>query len=460
MKKVLCAVLILSVAAGLLSGCGSGPDAEDLPPDENPLQAVEADTGAEAAGQESGVIELAEPDSIDDSYSFSFRQGGTALGDYMSETILPEYASRWLDGAEVLDSDIQADYTRDDMYIYGWVLLRGTPKTELGWRELEYEGEGAYCRWIDARAEDSGDTFQVKKSLAMLPVKKADIPKYGDEQRLSGLRAAQLYVRQLDRSFEISDPESLAKLEKGFTRKSYIDCYNGNRLAFDEFSNPLFLDFEDGSRMLVNTMGNGSCGADLWDGFCGFYSNVSLFELFGVPLEAEGYVHNEDGTTTVHTILTELEYKAADPKIIRSTAELDFGPGGDLLRVYRNFTQIKPLTKRYIYNDTGQIVKIEVSGGGSTEVDYDELSYDDRGNMTRITKFMSGKPFDSHEYIYDDRDRVTAVIYHNADGTEGLPSGNLYFWYDEADVCHQYGYDPTGEIHGEAPPGEGPVRRP
>lgn len=276
---------------------------------------------------------------MDDSFTFCAEFDVISFEDKINEILLNEYASRWLDGAEILDTDIMAEYSAYRNYIYGWVLMSGSPKENLGWQKVEYEGKEAYCRWIDTRSEGESCQYEFKKPLAMLPLKKADIPPYGTENRLEGLESAELYVRQLDKSFKISDAESLRILEKGFTRKSYLDYYNANHLILSDFTNPLFLNFSDGRRMLVSTSGNGSCGADLWDGFCGFYSNVSPFELFGVPLEAEGYEHNPDGTTTVYTVLSELDRSSESFKFIESNAETDFSAVGDMLRVYRNFNQ-------------------------------------------------------------------------------------------------------------------------
>ncbi len=438
MKKKICFIIMSALLLGLLSGC--------------------AEKQSEVEAKTENLIDLREPDAVDDSCSI-YLESDWFEKNSITDILLRDYASKWLDGAEIIDSDIELEVL-DTPYIYGWILISGIPKQPLGWQSVEYDGREAYCRWLDIRAEGEKGEYRLAKTLAMLPVKKADIKPYGDEQRLSGLKSAELYVRQLDKSFKICDDESLRKLEKGFARKSYLDYNNANRLVFSDFLNPLFLTFDDGSTALVSTSGDGSCGADLWSGFCGFYSNISLFELFGVPLEAEGYEQNPDGSTTIRTTLLEFDY-TDNYKPHETAAETVFSPDGDMLRARRSFKLISPVETVYIYNDEGQLIRSESRRTEFPEkISSREFTYDEKGRLESISSLFCGELQESQKYVYDERDRVTAVIYLNQDGSEGLPSGNLHFWYDEDDNCHRFRYGFTGEICGEAPPQEGPIRRP
>ena len=290
----------------------------------------------------------------------------------------------------------------------------------------------------------------------MLPVRSAKLQRYGDEERLSGLESAELYVREIDKSFRITDSESLRKLEAGFTRKSYLDYYNANRLILSDTVNPLFLSFKDGSTALVNTCGDGSCGADLSSGF---YSNLSLYELFKVPIEAKGYEKLPDGSTRIHTVLMEFDRKN-NYEPIYSTAETDFDAQGRLIKVRRNFTLASPMQREYHYNESGQLIKIQCGQDENIEDKTTEsFSYDENGRLKIISTYFGDELQFSEKYVYDEDDRVIAIIHLNADGSEGLPSGNLHFWYDDNDVCHQFSYGPGGRIYGDAPPDTGPVRR-
>lgn len=448
MKKKICLIIIFALLLEILSGCGTKQ------------KNGEADAlSVEAVQTEANLTDFCEPDAVDDSCTIYLDNDFFELKNSITDILLEEYASKWLDNAKIIDSDIQINPSYIP-YIYGWILVSGSPKQSLGWQTVDYNGSKVYCRWIDMRATDTKGEYSFAQTLAMLPVKKANVQRYGNEERLSGLKSAELYVRQLDKSFKISDAESLRKLEKGFTRKSYLDYYNANSLILSDFLNPLFLTFEDGSTALVSTSGDGSCGADLWSGFCGFYSNLSLFELFGVPLEAKGYEQHIDGSTTIHTTLIEYDY-TDNYKPYLSTAETEFSPDGDMLRACRNFQLDSPTETVYIYNDEGQLVRSESRRREFTgEVSSNEFTYDEKGRLERINTLFSGEMQYGEKYAYDELDRVTAVIALDADGSEGLPSGNLHFWYDENDCCHQFRYGFAGEICGDAPPQEGPVRRP
>ena len=454
MKKKLCLIMILSLIPCIFCGCGGEavPAAQPVQTEEQTVQSEEQTPETEE------LTDLSEPDAADDSCILTIEGEGPELYDNILPAIEKDYLGKHFRDGRIIDSDIQMSAS-GGTYIYGWILISGEPLDSPGWRELEYEGQRAYCRYISIRPGEKAGEYSFAKTLAMLPVKKAELPRYGDEERLSGLAGAELYVRELDRSFKISDSESLRKLEEGFTRKSYLDYYNANRLMLSETVNPLFLSFKDGSTALVNTSGDGSCGADLWSGFCGFYSNLSLYELFGVPLDAEGYEKLSDGSTRIHTVLMEPDRKNNYEPVF-STAETDFDPEGRLLRVCRNFTLTSPMEKNYIYDGGGRLIRIESGGAGDEgEKNLQSLSYDEKGRLQIISTYFGDELQDSKKYIYDDADRVTAVIHLNADGSEGLPSGNLHFWYDENDVCHQFSYGQGGKICGEAPPDTGPVRK-
>ena len=126
--------------------------------------------------------------------------------------------------------------------------------------------------------------------------------------KLEGLTAAELYVKQLDQSFIVTDSETLRELESALSVEEEFPFFASVRGEWNivsdiESANPLYLYFADGSARVVYTMGDGSSGTTIWYGF-GFNSSKSIFDMFGVPLEASGYTYNADGTTTVTTYAT------------------------------------------------------------------------------------------------------------------------------------------------------------
>lgn len=83
-----------------------------------------------------------------------------------------------------------------------------------------------------------------------------------------------------------------------------------------------------------------------------------------------------------------------------------------------------------------------------------------------VTRFASNDLNDESRGMYDDdlydeQNRLTAIIYHYRDGREGLSSGNSYFWYDDAGLRHAYGVDQEGNLIGgpEESDGDRPLRR-
>lgn len=88
------------------------------------------------------------------------------------------------------------------------------------------------------------------------------------------------------------------------------------------------------------------------------------------------------------------------------------------------------------------------------------MSYDEKGRLKTCSIYFSGVLQDSEEYNYDELNRLISVIYYNADGSEGLPSANRYFWYDEDNICHQYGFDTSCGMRCDVPRDAGPIRKP
>lgn len=66
-----------------------------------------------------------------------------------------------------------------------------------------------------------------------------------------------------------------------------------------------------------------------------------------------------------------------------------------------------------------------------------------------------------HELRYDEQNRIVAYVFHYADGSEGRPSGNVYFWYTEDGQRCYYHVDTNGNLVGgpDGTSGDNPVRR-
>lgn len=278
------------------------------------------------------------------------------------------------------------------------------------------------------------------------------------DKMLTGLTAAELYVKQLDQSFIITESERLRELEAALSLQLGYPFYlSGEYNVVDdiESANPLYLYFEDGSSRLIHTMADGSCGTTIWDRF-GFNSNKSIFDMFGVPLEAAGYTYNADGTTTVTTYTT-LNAPGPEAKEVQEERHTVYAPDGKVLSKSSPYAFYYggAFLHEYKYDEYNKLLSITVSSEGvilETQVyEYNEFdkiskhtSYDTDGNWTV-----------RYEYSYDEQGRIVAEMDYYAIGTQGV---GTFFWYDENGEQHSYTYEHDGSIYGEAPP-DGPIRK-
>lgn len=308
MKRI---IVFLLLAALLLGGCGTRtPEAETS---ETP--------NASAAAPGTETRDWSEPNAVDDGYSFQhdpeayYEETGddSGLSGLIEKTLLPEYVDRWVDGGEVLWTEfhgLSSGGNQSGTY-YGWIAFTGMPKTELGWRTADFNGTKCYCRSIFIRELPNGDntyTIVAAKSWPVDVVLVNDtVAAIGIEDLFSGralptLASAELYVPQLGQSFVMTEETALRSLEKALSKEADTVRITptGADFAGQETLCPLYLRFADGRRALLFTAGDGADGCA--DGSllpCAVFGAESVFERFGVPLEAAGYTHNADGTTTV-----------------------------------------------------------------------------------------------------------------------------------------------------------------
>lgn len=131
---------------------------------------------------------------------------------------------------------------------------------------------------------------------------------------MNSITSASLYVRQLGKSYSLPAdklPTLSLMLRDDGTPGAALNC---------ESYNPIWLTFADGRTAVVYTAGNGSNGYTGGLNGRGAYGlGMSIFELFGVPLEAEGYLEH-DGIVTAHS-------KGNDFSML-TWVEYDYVPGG------------------------------------------------------------------------------------------------------------------------------------
>jgi hypothetical protein len=268
-----------------------------------------------------------------------------------------------------------------------------------------------------------------------------ELPEGCSDYKLANLTSASLYVQQLDETFTISDDAGLRQLETSLSKQQGL--LNG--FAYDpkeaETYNPMYLYFADGSQRLVYTMGDGRCGTSAWDGFF-FNGAQSLFEIFGVPLLSPGYIHNQDGTTTV-----QVEFHS------------DNGDGGYIQESVYSADNLLLSNKTahnitiYSYTDDNLVQRGDTYTDGkltySTIYEYNNL----RQLVRQTESPVNGIEY-YYEYSYDEFGRRTSAVSYYGDTVRD----NMYYWYDNEGKQHQYYYE-NGALIGDPAPNDNPVRR-
>ena len=484
MKRKIAALLLLIMVPALLAGCGKAPEttaAADIPTAAPETAAVQESAPVDAipASQETAETvpghDWAEPNAVDDS--------GSIPSDGNYQHFLQTYVDRWVESGEILDSA----FVGMDGSSFGWVCFSGTPKVELGWKTTEYQGRECYCRGLFARCLDEdreGGDYVFGKSIAMEPVKQLEsllLTETGEmillPKELPVLKSAELYVPQLGRSFVLTDPEALRGLEWAFSEpelESFVQQEKPSMSGMEGMKGqngflPLYLHYADGSSSLALAAGDGSDFCMVWnEGFSSF-GPVSLFERFGVPLPSPGYTHHADGSTTIEEVVEGMDssLQLAFRHEVRNT----FDAHGRLVRYEHTYHREDNIfdtseVRDYYYLLDGKPDHVDIHWEDAQSGSHDQresFTYNERG---KVTRFASNDLNDEsrgmyYDYLYDDQDRLTAIIYHYRDGREGLPSGNSYFWYDDAGLRHTYGVDQEGNLIGgpEESDGDRPMRR-
>lgn len=453
----------LLAALLLMSGCGK---AEDSPIETTaPETTAPAVTEPAAPAPTPAANPFGEPEAVDDSYRFTYEYDVSckceSIYTHFWQEELPAYLDRWVENGQILNRSLCGITSSEYAIIYGWILFSGEPKQELGWQTVEQEGQALYCRGIWVRHEDGG-SWAAGKSWAMLPVDdlrlyeeylpdETALPEGCANYQLSGLCSAQLYVRQLDQIFTLDDRETLERLERALSHQQ--DGVTGDVLPLGQsaFLNPLYLYFTDGSTRLVQTMGDGACGNNAW-GPGVFNSAQSLFEFFGVPLESPGYTHNSDGSTTV-SVAGVYEEASTAIRPVECVYSAD-----DVLLSTRSLSGSEEGQEKFLYCEDGLLDRIELYVNGelwnSTQYEYNEA----RQLIRRSIRTSNGGGY-YDEFTYDGQGRLTAILGYYADGSAKAQSSNSYYWYSEDGEQHRYSYGDDGQLTGDVPPGDGPIRR-
>ena len=307
----------------------------------------------------------------------------------------------------------------------GWMLFRGTPKKAIDWKRIPTEGGELFCRSFQI-INDNG-TLTAGESFDALPYRPLEqfefVTVNGEEKEnwlgtdLAEITAATLYVQQTGLDYTLSDPQDLSELNS-MLRFSEItggtDCQTWN---------PLYLTFADGRHALAFTAADGSDSVGIFGALQRYQYGRTIFDLFGVPLEAAGYTRH-DGVLT---------YREDDdrPGALRSWEETDYTVGGQLIarRVMSDMLR----ESRYEYDDRGHLTRQSWWEGDTMTVEV-LYTYDNAGRLIRKEENF-GRGWAKTSYEYDAQGRLTAELHSDSDDLPGAIGGNIYYSYDEDGIC-------------------------
>ena len=319
----------------------------------------------------------------------------------------------------------------------GWIQFSGTPKTKLDWECVSAGGTNIYCRSLNMTSDDAG-TWTTGAAYDALPYKAISASEnIGTAENpdnvhvrydMNSITSASLYVTQLGKSYSLPAdklPTLSLMLRDDGTHSAALDCGS---------LNPLYLTFADGRTVSVYTAGNGSNGyVPDKGGYKSYGLGMSIFELFGVPLEAEGYSEH-DGIVTTHgenIFLGKVTW-----------VEYDYTPGGFALECRVNDGQ-NTRWSNFEYDEAGHLLRDtwhDPDGSVSNTVTYE---YDDSGNLLEEYT-VNDRFWNRSEYIYDDLGRLTQIKVYSSEYPEGNERGYTYYSYDSEGNCRvKHGYELT-----------------
>ena len=310
----------------------------------------------------------------------------------------------------------------------GWISFTGTPVRPLSWRTVPSDKGEVYCRSICVTKDENGLPLALD-SFDMLPIRKLDMSRnIGTEENPDWIwlanehktiASAALYVQQTGETYTISDPAALKALTLMLKKNDIISFDEG-----DPRFNPLYLTYTDGSRAMIFTAASGANAFWQYGMWQGYQYGRTIFDLFGVPLEAKGYTE-QDGILTAHM-------DSPDQSMLK-WMEMDFVQDGDLIERRIMSDQVRQM--RYEYDDTHHCVR-ETWWDEGVMTNEVVSSYAEDGRILH-SETHTGNMWSITDYEYDAEGRLTAEIHRDNDDAPGATGGNIYYSYDADGNCRR-----------------------
>lgn len=464
-KKI---VALLSLAVLLLSSCTSGEGASPAP--ESPAATAEPAAVPQSQETPAGLTVLPMDDplaGIDDSLIFSVEPDINSDYEAYTRSLKENFKAAYLEKlssyfADMEISDMSYGGNMLGSGMTGWFIFTGTPSPDSG-----IEPREQYCRSFNIRSENEGRTLiEFQRSWPMEPAEYLS-QRPSDEELLAnldtllgaykekdvkGLVEAELYVRQLDNRYILTDPEKLEALALSLSEND-ISSSADPASVYDY--NPLYLRFEDGSTRLVLTAADGSNRCYAWGIWYAYMDSESIFQRFSVPLEAEGYEPLPGGgvRTTVHSTY---------PQQDNRTHMVEYSAQGTPVRylfqqmvVGISDTRYVDILRLYEYDAQGHRIKEEYLEDGELLI---TIVYEYSGDLlVRMEQSFSTGGGYYETYGYDELGRLIEMNSYYPNAIGGPISSGGAFWYDDQGYRHAYAKDENGNLVGYE---DQPIRKP
>lgn len=456
-------VALLSLVALLLSSCASGEGVSPAP-ESTAATAEPAAAAAQAQESPAGLVVLPMEDpmaGIDDSLSFSVELDFDSPG--YNQCMLENFKAAYAEKLSVYFEDIEIDdiSCRGSILsggLTGWFTFTAAPRPSSG-----IEPRELYCRSLNIYSGNEDRTLmEFERSYPMEPAEYlSQWPSYEElmadldtmisaskEKKLSGLVEAELYVRQLDSRYILTDPEELEVLALSLSEN---DIGSADPASSCD-NNPLYLHFEDGSSSLVLTAADGSNLCYAWGLWYAYMDSESIFRRFGVPLEAEGYETLPGGG--VRTTVNDYDFRVGQ-RIITVEYSAQGDPVSWLTRQESSGNQPAEILRRYEYDTGRHRVKEEYLEDGEL---YTTTVYEYSGDLlVRMEQRLSTGGMVYETYGYDELGRLIEQNSYYPDAIGGPISSSGAFWYDDQGYRHGYKEDENGNLVGYE---DQPIRKP
>lgn len=336
----------------------------------------------------------------------------------------------YIDDFQLIDCSV----IEDSFSCYGWLEFSGEPKEKLDWAYTRsIDGKKIYCRSVNAYTSyGNEDTWSLQPAFDMRSCPfLSEYENIGTEEEpdyiylgheLNELSSASLYLQQTGKTYTVSDSEALETLS---AMLKYTEVSGGSGA---EIMSPLYLDFADGTSAVLYVADSGANRVRMYDGPHVYSLGMTVFEIFDIPLEAEGYSENNGVVTT--------RFEPYD-EAFDGAVEIDYEKDGLCTECRIEDPRLGGFRRvRYEYDEGGRLarsVTYDLDDSVSAVASY---TYDEGGRLIeKLDEVESRNMWTKTEYSYDGQGRLTEK---RGSDSEAPDSYTVYtYTYDDDGNCRE-----------------------